>query len=517
MNDDLYFLDEDENLEETSELIKWKILVVDDEEEVHSMTKILLRDLKFEGRDIEMFSAFNEKDAEEILQKNHDIALILLDVVMENDHSGLNLVKTIRDNMNNHLIRIVLRTGQPGQAPEREVIDTYDINDYKEKTELTAQKLHSTIITSLRSYKNVSIIDRNKKGLEKIIKTSSYLLQSHSILDFLKEVLFLLEDFIHSYYYERATINGFTISKIDNEFIDLAVLNETNVNLEDIEIYNKHKSVIDSLFLNRKFFVKTNDYLSFYFHSGKRETLFFFPGFFDLNSVEIELLKIFITNLQMAFHNIVLNQLIMEEQNNQIIMQKKLLFRLNEVIGLRSKETGDHVERVGEFAVLIGKGYGLKPKDLEMLHIAAPLHDVGKVGISDSILLKPAKLTFEEFEIIKKHTSIGEELLKDDDSQLLIIASKIAGEHHEKWNGKGYPRGLKSSQISIFGRIVSICDVFDALISKRVYKEAWTLEDAIEEIKKEAGISFDPHLVEIFLSNKEKIVEIINTIKGDEL
>ncbi|NLV22368.1 MAG: DUF3369 domain-containing protein, partial [Syntrophomonadaceae bacterium] len=149
----------------------WKVLVVEDEEEVHAATKFALKRLIFEDKKISFISAYSAGEARQILADNADIAVILLDVVMEKETAGLELVKYIRQELQNQLVRIILRTGQPGHAPEQQVILEYDINDYQEKTELTTQKLHTAVITALRAYRDLSIIDNTRHGLEKIIES----------------------------------------------------------------------------------------------------------------------------------------------------------------------------------------------------------------------------------------------------------------------------------------------------------------------------------------------------------
>ena len=154
MNDELLFADdhEDESVEYQG---TWKILIVDDEPEIHAVTKLALSDFEFQNRNLEFISVFNGEQAREVLLKERDIAVVLLDVVMETDDAGLRIADFIRNEANNHFIRIILRTGQPGQAPERDVIINYDINDYKSKTELTAQKLFTVVIAALRSYRDI--------------------------------------------------------------------------------------------------------------------------------------------------------------------------------------------------------------------------------------------------------------------------------------------------------------------------------------------------------------------------
>ncbi len=191
MDDSLSFIEEDIVPEGTSTepKKKWKVMIVDDEEEVHAVTKIALSDFEYLGRSIEFLDAHSGKEAKEMIKNHPDTAIMLLDVVMESDHSGLDVAKYIRDEVHNELVRIILRTGQPGQAPERDVILNYDINDYKTKTELTSQKLFTIIVASIRSYNHIKKLDTNKKGLEKIINASNAIFEIDSIDNFVDGVL----------------------------------------------------------------------------------------------------------------------------------------------------------------------------------------------------------------------------------------------------------------------------------------------------------------------------------------
>ncbi len=174
----------------------------------------------------------------------------------------------------------------------------------------------------------------------------------------------------------------------------------------------------------------------------------------------------------------------------------------------RSKETGNHVKRVAEYSKLLALKLGLSEREAEMIRVASPMHDIGKVGIPDAILNKPGKLTYEEFEIMKMHSELGHDLLKNSQRDILKIAAIVAHEHHEKYNGKGYPQGLKGEEIHIYGRITSVADVFDALGSERVYKKAWDLDCILKLLKEERGVSFDPQIIDLFLENLEEFLVI---------
>ncbi|WP_345993232.1 HD domain-containing phosphohydrolase [Sulfurimonas sp. HSL-1716] len=195
--------------------------------------------------------------------------------------------------------------------------------------------------------------------------------------------------------------------------------------------------------------------------------------------------------------------------NEEIInTQKEVVLTMGAIGETRSKETGLHVQRVAEYSYLLAKLTGLDEEEAMLLRQASPMHDIGKVGIPDSILNKPGKLTKKEFEVMKTHTSLGYDMLKHSNKEILQASSIVAYTHHEKWNGMGYPNGLKGEEIHIYGRITAVADVFDALGHDRVYKKAWKLEDILEFFKNEKGRHFDPSLIDLFFENLDRFLEI---------
>lgn len=185
-----------------------------------------------------------------------------------------------------------------------------------------------------------------------------------------------------------------------------------------------------------------------------------------------------------------------------------IIRRLGRAAEYRDNETGQHILRMSHYSALLAEHLGWDKPAVDLMLNASPMHDVGKIGIPDAILLKPGRLTPEEFKIIKRHPSIGGELLAGDDSPLMRMARDIALYHHEKWNGEGYPHGLRGEAIPQAARIVTVADVFDALTSSRPYKRGWPIEDAIRFIREGAGSHFDPEIVECFLAHTDAILAI---------
>lgn len=190
--------------------------------------------------------------------------------------------------------------------------------------------------------------------------------------------------------------------------------------------------------------------------------------------------------------------------------QNEILYRIGMIAESRSRETSNHVKRVAEYSRILAEGLGLDSQTVELIVSASALHDVGKVATPDHVLLKPGRLTTEEFEIMKEHTTDGYNALKDSHNEIIKAGSVIAHEHHEKYDGSGYPRGLKGDDIHIFARIVAIADVFDALGSKRSYKDAWGLPEIINFMNEQSGIHFDPKLIKVM---NDKIDDFIFTRK----
>ena len=221
-------------------------------------------------------------------------------------------------------------------------------------------------------------------------------------------------------------------------------------------------------------------------------------------------------NQQLIRYAVDFNKTLLELKTTHIQLQEAYLdtiYRLALAAEYKDEETGNHIIRMSRYCSLIAEKLGLPARDVQNIRYASPMHDIGKIGIPDSILLKPGKLTPEEFEIMKTHTIIGAKILADSNAEIIQVAQQIALSHHEKWNGDGFPQGLVEANAPLTARIVGIVDVFDALISRRPYKEPYPVKVALEIIEDGRGKKFDPMLVDILFENIDQILEIEKEIR----
>ncbi|MCW8934055.1 MAG: DUF3369 domain-containing protein [Gammaproteobacteria bacterium] len=485
----------------------WKVLIADDEPSIHEVTILALKDVHFENKPIEFLHAYSGKQTIEILKQHPDTALLLLDVVMETDESGLAAVDIIRNTLDNQSVRIILRTGQPGHAPELDVIQKYDINDYKEKTELTSKKLFTTVYTALRSYSDIVRLEQSRQGLEKIINATADIFRLQSMEQLVSGVLMQVMSIIGidegAFYGHSSSFISIKNSQPEQNNTNNMVIISGTGRFENMTNQPVNQTLAADVIQHintaykEKRSVFTDDSCIVYL---RNHSLIYIDGYKKLNKLEQSLLDIFSANVTVAFENVELNEEILETQ-------KEVIFTLGSTTEFRSNETGNHIARVSEMSRKLAILAGLTEDDAELIRLASPMHDVGKIGIPDNILLKPDKLTVEEFEVMKTHTTIGYDILKHSSRPIFQAAATIAYQHQEKWDGSGYPRGLSGMDIHIFGRIIAIVDVFDALSSSRCYKEAWSAADIKKYFNDQKSKHFDPQLVEIFINNYDSFTE----------
>lgn len=509
MSDDFLFADDSEE-EIVEERSSWKILVVDDEPEVHAVTKLALSDFVFQDKNLEFLSAHSGAEAKKLFVEHDDIAVVLLDVVMETDDAGLKVAEFIRNEAHNHFTRIILRTGQPGQAPEKDVIVNYDINDYKSKTELTAQKLFTVVIATLRSYRDIISIEESRQGLEKIISASADLFSIHSLESFIDGIIQQLSSLLggttDASYITSAL--AATDGKSKNDISEFVVFTgkgeQADKRVRPLEEVVEG-AVLESCkkALRSREVVYSDDYVVAYCESNTEPgSLLYLSGIpRKLNQNDKHLIEIFANHVQIAFENVLLTKDIEDTQ-------KEILERIGQAMECQLSG-GRHIQRMTVLCELLAREYGLAKEEVDVLKLAVPLHDIGKLRVPVEILTKPTALTQEEIEIVREHADSGYDMLKDSQKPIIRTAALLAREHHEHWDGNGYPRGLKGKEINIYSRIASVADVYDALRGTRCYKEPWAVEKVIEKFQSEKGKQFDPDLVDALIQNINKFEAII--------
>lgn len=482
----------------------WKVLLVDDEEDVIEVSRMVLEDLVFDDRPLQILTATSAAQARDVFHAHGDIALAFVDVVMETEHAGLELVKYVREKLANDRTRLILRTGNPGAAPQGDVVRYLEIDDYKEKTELTADRLGTSVLTSLRSYRNLTARIRLQQGLQAIIE--------HSDPAAADEAWPVLADrFVeHSAQTVRQltgspSVGGLVFQSLGSKVQVLGGFGrwaeESQQSVESdplpglIDHLRSQQSgsrlgVLSAIHVEGGLLLGDRPLDRHAFHLWIEGPAPVLQG---------ESLKV--AQLFLAHRGGLLSSGLL--QRELIAAQTEVLFRLCEAVESRSKETGAHIRRIAKYAKDLACRAGLTPDEQRMMEWASPLHDIGKVAIPDDILHRPGALDAESWAVMKTHAEVGHRLLSHPDFEVMQAASEIAHSHHERWDGTGYPRALAGEEIPISGRIVALVDVFDALLSRRAYKEPWPLDRVLDEIRRLRGTHFDPRLTDLFLDDIE--------------
>jgi len=474
----------------------WKLLVVDDELDVRRLTTINLRGFVFEGRGLQLIEAGSVAEAKALLDAHPDIAVALVDVVMEADDSGLKLVEHIRNERGNALMRVVIRTGQPGMAPEQFVIENYDIDDYRDKTDLTTLQLYSTVRLALKGYRDLQTIELNRAGLSRILAVTPDLYNLHrdKLEEYFQGVLMQLIGICklgHSGMI--STIDGMVLTVEGHDVQIRAGAGELEVGS-----YTEGRRQQIAELCTR---VVKGEHVT----EGLRDGAMVVPlqvqqdvfGFVYLESAEKlsgsdrELIQILANQCAAGLDNFRLHHSLEESYEEAIDM-------LAQVAEFKDSATGTHIQRIQEYTRRLALALGQSTEKANLYARASRLHDIGKVGIADVILRKPGALEPHERCAMQRHAEIGDTILKRAPS--LAMARVVARSHHERWDGSGYPDGTAGVNIPYVARLVAVADVFDALVNARPYKGAWQVDRAIQEIRHGVGTHFDPDIATAFLS-----------------
>ena len=475
----------------------WCILLVDDDAEVHAVTRLALKGFEFQGSQLELISAHSGLAGRDVFHSRDDIALAIVDVVMETDHAGLDLVHYVRNTLQNHRTRLVMRTGQPGQAPEDRVIRDYDIDDYKEKTDLTIQKLRTLLYSKLRAYRDLCIIEYQRDGLTRVLGATAMVQNAESLTVFATAVLDQLTSLLNL---DRSALYCIVLPNPENgehqsktiaatgDFVQYS----TDTRFADLpEIVSQRFAQVLEQRAAQHF---EDAYVVYTSSKNGGCNLLYLKHAVELEKMDRQLLEVYTQSVAITFENINLQEELGETQ-------KELVYTLADAVEARSKDTGAHVKRVALTCEILARLYGLPEAQVMLIKTASPLHDIGKVAISDNILRKPGKLEPSEWALMQQHAQFGLEILQRSNRPLMKLGAEIALSHHERWDGTGYPNGLAGTAIPISGRITALADVFDALGSRRSFKEPWSEDLVTETIREGRGTQFEPALVDLLLGN----------------
>ncbi len=331
--------------------------------------------------------------------------------------------------------------------------------------------------------------------------------QSILVVDDTSENIDLLVGILENEYNVKVAINGERALKVANaaERPDLILLDVMMPGMDGFEVCRRLKDNPYTRYIPVIFLTAMQD--------AESERKGFEVGAVDFVTKPINpptVLARIKTHLNLYNQNQTLEEMVYQRTAELRETRLEVIKYLGKAAEFKDNDTGMHVVRMSLYVKVIAAQMGLEKREVELIYQASPMHDVGKIGIPDYILKKTGKLDEDEWEIMRKHTVYGYDIFEQPSSQLLKTAKLIALTHHEKWDGTGYPNGIKGEEIPLAGRIAAIADVYDALVSERPYKNKWTHEDAVEEIKRQSGVHFDPRIVDVFLACSETILQIKN-------
>jgi response regulator RpfG family c-di-GMP phosphodiesterase len=506
VDDDMLF-DDDEAPAPAASLPPWEILIVDDEQAVHQVTELVMSDFEFDGRRVHFSHCYSGAEARARLKRAGEFALILLDVVMESEQAGLELVRYIREELGDRNARIVLRTGQPGQAPQALVLKTYDINDYREKTELTHAKLSAVFYSALRAYRDLMRLERARSGLRRSIDAITQVCDSDNLRHFCSAVLEQASALLgrQAEGVCASRLNAYAAARQPGRLQVLAVT-PAYAGLALEETLDHLPAPVREAFL-RCMAEQADHYGPLYYacyyrtRDGNESLLYMSFSEPVEEEEERELLGLFSANVAITYERLLARE-------EALATQEAIIHILGEALESRSAASGGHVERVGEIAAMLGEAVDMPANAVRQLRQAAPLHDIGHAGIPDAILNLPGPLDAEQRARMQGHSDIGWHMLSASRQPVLQLAARIAHEHHERWDGAGYPQGLHGADISLAARITALADFVDAMVSPRSYRPAHSLEHALDEVREGSGSRFDPALASLLLQQQDYLQDL---------
>jgi response regulator RpfG family c-di-GMP phosphodiesterase len=480
----------------------WRVLIVDDDPDVHAVTRLALRNVSFKGRELELFSAHSGAEAYRLLSATPDVALVLLDVVMETEDAGLVLTRRIREELGNHTVRVVLRTGQPGQAPEQRVIIDYDINDYKAKTELTTQRLFTAVISALRAYESLTMLERSRAGLGKMLAGVADLSRDGSLREFasgvLDQVSAVLDIGGHGMMCVLA-VHGQEPSVLAATGIWAGLAADGKLPADE----PLRPAILRALAENVSQTGALGTVLPIRTYQQQAVGIVLSPPL-AVGEIERELLALYCQRIGAAFDNQYLFDQVRKTEAATVAL-------LSLVVERRAADSANNAGRVRSLSTRIARRMRergvaeaeLSAQMIAMIGLSSMLHDIG-MDQACADLPRAAVFSDAERAAMQRHPEFGRLLLERAAGLVggvsyLTFGAIVAACHHEHFDGSGYPHGLRGQQIPLCARIVGAAEAFDALLSERPYRPAWPCSQALDYVRQQAGKQFDPEVVAALL------------------
>lgn len=466
----------------------WVVLSVDDEVTIHDITRMMIEDFHFEGRPVALSAVTSGREAMAFMAEHRDVALILLDVVMEQEDSGLEVARYVREELQNHYTRIVLRTGQPGQAPEEMVIRTYDIDGYSEKTDLCRQQLYSVLYSRLRAYRDICSLQRQRSSMEGVVHAIANLNSAQDLASFAAAILTQISTIISddnsaivvqrpSAYAVVQQRGGLNILAASGDYVGV---------VEGEELITRAPGVytlIQQVLVARQDLHLGEQHLFYYHAPLGQESVVYINSSREISEQARSLLGLFATNIAIT-HQTHLNRCEFDK------ICETHSATLSTMLAYRDRGVSPRVARVD--ASQLAQAYGIAADVAALIGKAAHLHGLGKMLIPDDILQQD-EITAAEWQLIRQQAQVGYEMLHATNSALLIMIATITQQQHERWDGQGAPQGLKGEAIDVAVRIIALLDRYDELT--RV--PSCSALAVRQQIEAEAGGRFEPRLVEL--------------------
>ncbi|MPW27621.1 DUF3369 domain-containing protein [Agarivorans sp. B2Z047] len=443
------FDEEDDTATETLEPAPWKVLIVDDDSEMHTVTKLVLNNFSYQDRKLSFIDAYNAAEAYQLLSEHGDVAIALVDVVMESDDAGLLLIDDIRQRLNNHKIRLILRTGQPGLAPIREVIRRYDVSDYKNKTELSDVNLDTLMCASLRAYQEITELHSQRNNLRAVINSSSHIENCKNEQNLAIGVFHELIDLL-TQQDAKLTLSGLALSvyrsklKVLHSEGKLAYLEEVR-NLH--ELPSRVQSLLNQAQQNQQHSFGENNAVFYLQNTDSEPLMFYLEGWSDTQQLQLEPLNYLIQTTAVRLEN-------QHLQKQLAHGQLRLVELIHQAIQTKQYNT-EQLSNIERYCAKLAAAYSLSDQQCEALNQAASFYDLANHGLPD-VLLSCNMLSQGSWQRIAEHCELPDALKDPAVQQQIDAALIVANQSQEHWDGSGRPLGLSGEAIHVYARIVAL-------------------------------------------------------------